>query len=198
MINPNDITTIRVGELPPNPPTLESKIPHELGTDLNYFTITQLIEFLQPYVGVFQYETKRLAVTQAYIDENFDETGLGRNICIGWAIRNGNNGTDNIDGKVGVAYGTSNNVIGQIGGLVSAPLALNQLPSHSHFNGIADDQTGVFVYGSTTTEMPGSATLSLRSEGNSRTNQGNTSSVGSNAPVSRMQPYIIDLYIMKL
>ena len=198
MINPNDITTIRVGELPPKPPTLESKIPHELGTDLNYFTITQLIEFLQPYVGVFQYETKRLAVTQAYIDENFDETGLGRNICTGWAIRNGNNGTDNIDGKVGVAYGTSNNVIGQIGGLVSAPLALNQLPSHSHFNGIADDQTGVFVYGSTTTEMPGSATLSLQSEGNSRTNQGNTSSVGSNAPVSRMQPYIIDLYIMKL
>ena len=100
MIDPNDITTIRVGELPPNPPTLESKIPHELGTDLNYFTITQLIEFLQPYVGVFQYETKRLAVTQAYIDENFDETGLGRNICIGWAIRNGSNGTDNIDGKV--------------------------------------------------------------------------------------------------
>ena len=34
MINPNDITTIRVGELPPNIPTLESKIPHELGADL--------------------------------------------------------------------------------------------------------------------------------------------------------------------
>lgn len=198
MINPNDITTIRVGELPPKPPTLESKIPHELGTDLKYFTIQQLITFLQPYVGVFQYETKRLAVTQAYIDENFDETGLGRNICTGWAIRNGNNGTDNIDGKVGVAYGTSNNVIGQIGGLVSAPLTLDQLPAHSHFNGIADDQTGVFVYGSTTSGMPGSATLSIQTEGNSRTYQGNTSSVGSNAPVSRMQPYIIDLYIMKL
>ena len=37
MINPNDITTVRVGELPPNIPTLESKIPHELGTNLNYF-----------------------------------------------------------------------------------------------------------------------------------------------------------------
>ncbi len=198
MINPNDITTIRVGELPPNPPTLESKIPHELGTDLKYFTIQQLITFLQPYVGVFQYETKRLAVTQAYIDENFDETGLGRNICIGWAIRNGNNGTDNIDGKVGVAYGTSNNVIGQIGGLVSAPLTLDQLPNHSHLNGIADDATGLFVYGSTTSGMPGSADRSTVSEGNSRTYQGNTSAVGSNAPVSRMQPYIIDLYIMKL
>ena len=198
MINPNDITTIRVGELPPSPPTLGSKIPHELGTDLKYFTITQIIEFLQPYVGVFQYETKRLAVTQDYINENFDETGLGKNICLGWAIRNGNNGTDNIDGKVGVAYGASNNVIGQIGGLVSAPLTLSQIPSHSHFNGIADDATGLFVYGSTTSGMPGSATLSIQSEGNPRNNQGNTSSVGSNDPVSRMQPYIIDLYIMKL
>ena len=198
MINPNDITTIRVGELPPNPPTLGSKIPHELGTDLNYFTIQQLIAFLQPYVGVFQYETKRLAVTQSYIDENFDETGLGKNICLGWAIRNGNNGTDNIDGKVGVAYGASNNVIGQTGGIVSAPLTLNQLPSHSHFNGIADDQTGLFVYGSTTSGMPGASTLSIQSEGTSRTYQGNTSTVGFNAPVSRMQPYIIDLYIMKL
>ena len=198
MINPNDITTIRVGELPPNPPTLESKIPHELGIDLNYFTIQQLIAFLQPHVGVFQYETKRLAVNQAYITDNFDETGLGKNICLGWAIRNGNNGTDNIDGKVGVAYGASNNVIGQIGGLVSAPLTLDQLPSHSHFNGIADDATGLFVYGSTTTEMPGAATLSIQSEGTPRTYQGKTSTEGSNAPVSRMQPYIIDLYIMKL
>ena len=197
-MNPNDITTVRVGELPPSHPTLESKIPHELGTDLNYFTITQLITFLQPYVGVFQYETKRLAVTQTYIDENFDETGLGKNICIGWAIRNGNNGTDNIDGKVGVAYGSSNNVIGQMGGLVSSPLTLNQLPSHSHFNGIADDKTGLFVYGGTTSGMPGASTLSIQSEGTPRNNQGNTSTVGSNTPVSRMQPYIIDLYIIKL
>ena len=199
MINPNDITTIRVGELPPNPPTLESKIPHELGTDLKYFTIQQLITFLQPYVGVFQYETKRLAVNQAYITDNFDETGLGKNICLGWAIRNGNNGTDNIDGKVGIAYGVSNNVIGQIGGLVSAPLTLDQLPNHSHLNGIADDDaTGLFVYGSTTSGIPGLANKSVVSEGTSRTYQGNTSAVGSNDPVSRMQPYIIDLYIMKL
>ena len=188
MINPNDITTIRVGELPPNPPTLESKIPHELGTDLKYFTIQQLITFLQPYVGVFQYETKRLAVTQAYIDENFDETGLGKNICLGWAIRNGNNGTDNIDGKVGVAYGTSNNVIGQTGGSRDAVVV-----EHTHTASIsnvsgADANKFIAQNGGT-----GGSTSSFSGTGIINTSETGISGVGKN-----MQPYIIDLYIMKL
>ena len=184
MINPNDITTIRVGELPPNIPTLESKIPHELGADLNYFTIQQLITFLQPYVGVFQHETKRLAVTQAYIDENFDETGLGKNICIGWAIRNGNNGTDNIDGKVGIAYGASNNVIGQTGGSRDAVLV-----KHNHAMG---DQSGSSGSGTTNIRYLGRE-MESNSLGIPYTDFSGESGVGKN-----MQPYIIDLYIMKL
>ena len=186
MINPNNITTVRVGELPPNPPTLESKIPHELGTDLNYFTIQQLIAFLQPYVGVFQYETKRLAVTQSYIDENFDETGLGRNICLGWAIRNGNNGTDNIDGKVGVAYGLSNNVIGQTGGLPTNTISL-------HIDG----------YGIGSAAGYGNGGNLLVSSGINETGEFLESvKTASSSPVlqsiNNMQPYIIDLYIIKL
>ena len=184
MINPNDITTIRVGELPPNLPTLESKIPHELGTDLKYFTIQQLIAFLQPYVGVFQYETKRLAVNQAYITDNFDETGLGRNICLGWAIRNGNNGTDNIDGKVGVAYGASNNVIGQTGGSKNAVLV-----QHNHAMG---DQSGPSGSGTTNIRYLGRE-IESDSLGIPYTDFSGESGVGKN-----MQPYIIDLYIMKL
>ena len=184
MINPNDITTIRVGELPPNPPTLESKIPHELGTDLKYFTIQQLITFLQPYVGVFQYETKRLAVNQAYIIDNFDETGLGKNICLGWAIRNGNNGTDNIDGKVGVAYGASNNVIGQTGGSKNAVLV-----QHNHAMG---DQSGSSGSGTTNIRYLGRE-IESDSLGIPYTDFSGESGVGKN-----MQPYIIDLYIMKL
>lgn len=184
MINPNDITTIRVGELPPNPPTLESKIPHELGTDLKYFTIQQLITFLQPYVGVFQYETKRLAVNQAYIIDNFDETGLGKNICLGWAIRNGNNGTDNIDGKVGVAYGASNNVIGQTGGSKNAVLV-----QHNHAMG---DQSGSSGSGTTNIRYLGRE-IESNSLGIPYTDFSGESGVGKN-----MQPYIIDLYIMKL
>ena len=184
MINPNDITTIRVGELPPNIPTLESKIPHELGADLNYFTIQQLITFLQPYVGVFQYETKRLAVNQAYITDNFDETGLGRNICLGWAIRNGNNGTDNIDGKVGIAYGASNNVIGRTGGSRDAVLV-----RHNHAMG---DQSGSSGSGTTNIRYLGRE-MESNSLGIPYTDFSGESGVGKN-----MQPYIIDLYIMKL
>jgi len=184
MINPNDITTIRVGELPPNTPTLESKIPHELGTNLNYFTIQQLIAFLQPYVGVFQYETKRLAVNQAYITDNFDETGLGRNICLGWAIRNGNNGTDNIDGKVGIAYGASNNVIGRTGGSRDAVLV-----QHNHAMG---DQSGSSGSGTTNIRYLGRE-MESNSLGIPYTDFSGESGVGKN-----MQPYIIDLYIMKL
>ena len=178
MINPNDITTIRVGELPPNIPTLESKIPHELGVDLNYFTIQQLITFLQPYVGAFQYETKRLAVVQSYIDENFDETGLGRNICLGWAIRNGNNGTDNIDGKVGVAYGSSNNVIGQIGGSRNAVVV-----AHTH-------SYSEYVQSGSNSGSGGEVAGFFRT--------GTTLSTGVSGIDKNMQPYIIDLYIMKL
>ena len=184
MINPNDITTVRVGELPPNPPTLESKIPHELGVDLNYFTIQQLITFLQPYVGVFQYETKRLAVNQAYITDNFDETGLGKNICLGWAIRNGNNGTDNIDGKVGIAYGVSNNVIGQTGGSRDAVVVAH---SHTYTQYKLDQEVSTNGDG-------------VRSLNKNNTQDGSfaTETVGVPGIDKNMQPYIIDLYIMKL
>ena len=184
MINPNDITTIRVGELPPSPPTLESKIPHELGTNLNYFTIQQLIAFLQPYVGVFQYETKRLAVNQAYITDNFDETGLGKNICLGWAIRNGNNGTDNIDGKVGVAYGVSNNVIGQTGGSRDAVVVAH---SHTYTQYQLDQEVSA----------NGNGVRSLN-KNNTQVGDFSTSSSGISGVGKNMQPYIIDLYIMKL
>ena len=199
MINPNDITTVRVGELPPNPPTLESKIPHELGTDLNYFTIQQLIEFLQPYVGVFQYETKRLAVTQSYIDENFDETGLGKNICLGWAIRNGSNGTDNIDGKVGVAYGVSNNVIGQIGGSRDSVVVKHDhlvfSPGITAVSNVLDD-TGYPVVDSYGTGWGNDSYVIRKS--NTAPTLGKTATSGVSGKDKNMQPYIIDLYIIKL
>jgi len=199
MINPNDITTIRVGELPPNIPTLESKIPHELGTDLNYFTIQQLIAFLQPYVGVFQYETKRLAVNQAYITDNFDETGLGKNICLGWAIRNGNNGTDNIDGKVGVAYGASNNVIGQTSGSRDAVVvAHSHLVFSSGTTAVSNvlDGTGYPVVDSSGTGW-GNDSYTIR-KSNTAPTLGKTATLGVSGTDKNMQPYIIDLYIMKL
>lgn len=56
-------------------------------------------------------------------------------------------------------------------------LTLNEIPPHSHWNGVADYSTNAFVYGTGTTDMPGDATTGLDKDG-SATYQGRTSSVG--------------------
>jgi hypothetical protein len=116
MIDPSLITTIRVGELPPAPPTLDSKISHEVGTDLNFMTVQQLLDLLRPLVGKLQYEVIEMDVTTQYITDNFDETGLGINLCEGFAICNGDNGTKNRDGRGTIGYGIVNSFVGFTGG----------------------------------------------------------------------------------
>src|SRR3990172_7309905 len=116
MIDPNLITTIRVGELPPSVFSLTDNIPHEVGTDLKSGTIQQLLDFLRPLVGKLQFEVVRMSVNTQYITDNFDITGLGTNLCLGFAICNGNNGTENLDGRSGIGYGTVNNFVGFTGG----------------------------------------------------------------------------------
>ena len=51
MIDPNLITTARVGELPSNPITLTSKLAHEVGTDLNQGTVQALADVIGAYLG---------------------------------------------------------------------------------------------------------------------------------------------------
>ena len=51
MIDPNLITTERVGELPSNPITLTSKLAHEVGTDLNQGTVQALADVIGAYLG---------------------------------------------------------------------------------------------------------------------------------------------------
>jgi hypothetical protein len=198
MINPNDVTTISVGELPSVPITIDSLIAHELSGDLNKSTINQLLQLLRPLVGKLQYEIVELDVNTQYILDNFDETGLGKNLCLGFAICNGQNGTKNRDGRTSIAYGTTFNFAGAFNGNATHTLTENQLPIHSHFNGIADDGTQIFVYNNTTNGMPGLATRSIVSETLARTFQGNTSQVGGNQSFSLMNPSIVTLTIMKL
>jgi hypothetical protein len=52
MIDPNAISTIRVGQLPSLDFNLTDKIPHEVGTDLKSGTIQQLADFISSYIGV--------------------------------------------------------------------------------------------------------------------------------------------------
>ena len=62
---------------------------------------------------------------------NFDDTGLGINTLLGWALCNGNNGTPNLSDKF-VMGTTSSSSLGGTGGANSYSLTTAQLPSHNH------------------------------------------------------------------
>ncbi|KAA2244561.1 hypothetical protein F0L74_00875 [Chitinophaga agrisoli] len=71
----------------------------------------------------------------AYMQANFDNTGLGINERAGWAICNGNNGTQNRGGRFAVGYDASKadyNKTGVVGGQEFVSLSVGQLPPHMH------------------------------------------------------------------
>ena len=86
--------------------------------------------------------------------------------------------------------GTSYATLGATGGEANHTLTTSELPSHNHYNGVANDLVKPFVYGATTTDMPGSATSSMQEETTSRVYQGLTSSTGSGGSHNNMPPYI--------
>jgi hypothetical protein len=178
MIDPNLITTVRVGELPPEPLTLDSLIPHEIGTDLKSGTIQQLLDLLRPLVGKLQYEVVRMSVDSQYIIDNFDVTGLGTNLCLGFAICNGNNGTENLDGRSGIGYGANYNFVGLPVGSADSVVV-----SHSH----------TYTY-----ENTRGTGIAGAEDGTSGIETGTTSTVGESGVNKNYHPSIVQLYMMKL
>jgi len=177
-INPEEISTIRVGELPIGNITIDSKIPVENGTDLEQVTGQQIVDFINTNSNAFQFEVRDLWVNQAYIDTNFDGTGLGTGIMDGWAICNGQNGTPPMDGLVSIGYGNNYSVIGAFGGSKDAVVV-----AHTHNLLVNTDAAG-----SGFPAFEASSTL-----GNFATESTGVSGVNKN-----MQPYIVLLKIMKL
>jgi len=51
MIDPNAVTTVRVGELPPADFILTDNVPHEIGTELYRGTVQQLADLIGSYLG---------------------------------------------------------------------------------------------------------------------------------------------------
>lgn len=51
MINPNDVTTVRVGQLPPNPLSMSSILPHEVSSSLKRITMQEVADFIADYIG---------------------------------------------------------------------------------------------------------------------------------------------------
>lgn len=132
-------------------------------------------------------EVKEIAVTSlsstAFLNANFDSTGLGKNNYRGWAIMNGNNGTVNRKGRVSVAYDSIRYpTLGVTGGSEDAVVV-----AHSHemtFTTVENDagSTGTNL---NNTQTPAEFTAT-------------TSTVGESGIGKNMQPYIITLFIQKL
>ena len=184
-INPAEITTIRVGELPIDEILLTSKFPIENDTTLYQATLQELINFININASALQYEVKELWVNQTYINNNFDVTGYGINLMEGYAICNGNNGTPPMDGLVSVGYGTNYNVIGGFGGEEEHQLTVNELPSHNHDVKNYAGTQGTNFNQNITSDVSGAS-------------YDKTGFTGLNEAHNNMQPYIILLKIMKL
>ncbi len=178
-INPDDISTIRVGELPTGVITVDSKLAVENDTDLEQITGQQLVDFLNTNANVFQFEVKDLWVSQEYIDTNFNDSGLGIEIMVGYAICNGNNGTPDLDGLVSIGYGTDYNVIKAVGGSKDAIVV-----AHTH---------GIALNGG----AGGSGNITF-SDGVGTPHNYSTDSAGISGTNKNMQPYMVLLKIMKL
>jgi len=178
-IDPAEINTIRYDELPPDGITVDSLFAIANGTDLYKLTAQQLIDFMNINVGTRQYQFIELYVDQAYIDDNFDSTGLGVGICEGIAICNGNNGTPNDDGNVHIAYGTNYSVINAVGGSKDAVVV-----AHTHDFDLAGDAGG-----------DGFITFN---DGNGAGKSYTTESTGVSGTNKNMPPYRVVLRCMKL
>jgi hypothetical protein len=188
MIDPLLTTTVRVDQLPPATPLLTDILPFETLSDsaLKKATFQDLVDFININSGAFQFEVKTLLVNQQYITDNFELTGVGKNLCLGWRI------ADELKGLVTIGQGVGYPV-GSFGGSKDAVVV-----EHEHFNGIADDNGDMFVYQEVATEMPGLATRSVQGENTARTWQGKTSLVGQSGTNKNMQPYLVALKIIKL
>jgi len=126
-------------------------------------------------------DIKRVKCDLTYLTANFEVDGLGKNLRLGWAICNGNNGTDDLSGRVGVGYGIGYSTLGQIGGSKDAIVV-----EHSHGIKYASTSGG--------TKYPETPYIGDTIGGNMQ----GTELTGISGTDRNMQPYIVQLYIMKL
>lgn len=195
-INPSLVNTVQVKNLPPNPLALSNNFPHEVGDELSRATIEDLVNFIRAQSASYPYEIKYIrAPNPAYITDNFDMTvgatqGIGKagGLWEGWAIMNGNNGTDNVDGQTLIGWGANYATVGQFVGESEHTLTINEMPSHSHDTdisydggGASDQQSYVESGGSDERNIPTASTLT-----------------GGGEAHNNMQPSMVVLIIMKM
>lgn len=154
-----------------------TEIPAELHREVEH----ALLDYIQANLSQTG-DIKRIKCDLTYYNANFETDGLGKNLRLGWAQCNGNNGTDNLTGRVGIGFGTGYNKFSGLGGSADAVVV-----EHSHtvnqIKGYGPDQGADGFFDRSLGELPFGIT----------TDSTGVSGVGKN-----MQPYIIQLYIMKL
>ena len=144
---------------------------------------TALLDFIHSNVAQ-QYDIKAIYANSTYLGDNFDSSGLGKNLRTGWAICNGNNGTPNIGGRVIVSYGDHFTTLNATGGEKEHTLTEAEMPSHSH---TADADGGSTNSSGTRFRRESDFVGTLK-----------TNETGGNQPHNNMPPYIVLVYIMKL
>jgi len=131
-------------------------------------------------------DTKEIDVSNAYLNANFDITGLGTNERLGWAICNGQNGTRNRSGRVAMGYDATNYpTLGATGGEKEHVLTVNEMPAHNHTfsSSAAGESGGGYVTTGTSNEAAG--TFGMQN-------------TGGGLAHNNLQPYMVTLVIMKL
>ncbi len=126
-----------------------------------------------------QYDIKAIYANSAYLGDNFEANGLGKNLRAGWAICNGNNDTPNISNRVIVSYGSDFPTLKAVGGSKDAVVV-----AHSHSIATSPNDAIGYVTAKASSSTDGTAI--------------NTNSVGESGLNKNMQPYIVLVYIMKL
>lgn len=131
-------------------------------------------------------DVKEIDVNNAYIAANFDVTGLGIGERVGWAICNGNNGTRNRGGRVGIGYNTTYSTMGATGGEATHVLTVNEMPAHNHNVAYNLNDAG------------GGGSQRTLDNGGVSTTYNVTSNQGGGLAHNNMQPYVVTLMIQKL
>lgn len=216
-INPNDITTVQVKELPPNPFSGTDNIPHEVGDILSKGTLDELVAYIRLQAPEARpYECKIIfAPNITYITDNFDMTanstqGIGKSegIWNGWAICNGNNGTQNVDGQTLIGFGAVHSTILQSLGEKEHTLTISETPAHYHHTPGSDFKSfvaGAGDLGGNTSSATGGDTgnntqLGVVNLGVNYDSGGAAleKTIGGGLAHNNMQPSLVVLIIMKL
>lgn len=147
---------------------------------------------------IFPGQVLELDVDAEFVTANFDLTpgvtmGLGINLCEGFALCNGNNGTKDRNGRVGIGYGPNYTNLGATGGSKDAVVV-----AHSHgqrtSSSNGNDLPQIKISG---TSNPITGVSGDTSNAGTRT-QVFTDTTGVSGIDKNMQPYIVSLFIMKL